>query len=560
MDYLSEYKKWCAFTTEDDLNNALLMMDAEEIKDAFYRELEFGTGGLRGIIAAGTNRMNVYTVAKATQGLVNYLFCRYSRGISVVIGYDSRMKSDLFADVTASVFAANGVKVYFWDRLNPVSTVSYAVRYLQASAGVMITASHNPKEYNGYKVYDENGCQITSEVADLISREIKKLDIFCDVKRVSLSEAVATGIVNYIGDTVMNAYLKDVQSQSVLFGEKIRKDFPIVYTPLNGTGRLPVTRVLHESGFLNIVLVKEQELPDGQFSTCPYPNPEIKDTFSLGLEYCRRTNSELMLATDPDCDRVGIAVKDHDGEFVLLSGNETGILLLDYICTQRVKHKKMPETALIVKTIVTTDLGRKIANSYGVRVIDVLTGFKYIGEQICKLESQGRIEDFIFGFEESYGYLSGGYVRDKDGVNAAFLICEMFSYYKSQGISLLDKLRELIGKYGCSLDTLHSYEYKGLKGENKINSIMEKLRSKTKDDFFVAKKSVIQVMDYNKRIDGLPKSNVLKFFLEGGCSFVIRPSGTEPKIKLYIHVSAENQIEASMVEREIVEDLSAFFN
>ena len=504
--------------------------------------------------------MNVYTVAKATQGLVNYLFSRYSRGISVVIGYDSRMKSDLFADVTASVFAANGVKVYFWDRLNPVSTVSYAVRYLQASAGVMITASHNPKEYNGYKVYDENGCQITSEVADLISREIKKLDIFCDVKRVSLSEAVATGIVNYIGDTVMNAYLKDVQSQSVLFGEKIRKDFPIVYTPLNGTGRLPVTRVLHESGFLNIVLVKEQELPDGQFSTCPYPNPEIKDTFSLGLEYCRRTNSELMLATDPDCDRVGIAVKDHDGEFVLLSGNETGILLLDYICTQRVKHKKMPETALIVKTIVTTDLGRKIANSYGVRVIDVLTGFKYIGEQICKLESQGRIEDFIFGFEESYGYLSGGYVRDKDGVNAAFLICEMFSYYKSQGISLLDKLRELIGKYGCSLDTLHSYEYKGLKGENKINSIMEKLRSKTKDDLFVAKKSVIQVMDYNKRIDGLPKSNVLKFFLEGGCSFVIRPSGTEPKIKLYIHVSAENQIEASMVEREIVEDLSAFFN
>ena len=560
MDYLSEYKKWCAFATEDNLNNALLMMYAEEIKDAFYRELEFGTGGLRGIIAAGTNRMNVYTVAKATQGLVDYLFSRYSRGISVVIGYDSRMKSDLFADVTASVFAANGVKVYFWDRLNPVSTVSYAVRYLQASAGVMITASHNPKEYNGYKVYDENGCQITSEVADLISREIKKLDIFCDVKRVSLSEAVATGIVNYIGDTVMNAYLKDVQSQSVLFGEKIRKDFPIVYTPLNGTGRLPVTRVLHESGFLNIVLVKEQELPDGQFSTCPYPNPEIKDAFSLGLEYCRRTNSELMLATDPDCDRVGIAVKDHDDEFVLLSGNETGILLLDYICTQRVKHKKMPEAALIVKTIVTTDLGRKIANSYGVRVIDVLTGFKYIGEQICKLESQGRIEDFIFGFEESYGYLSGGYVRDKDGVNAAFLICEMFSYYKSQGISLLDKLRELIGKYGCSLDTLHSYEYKGLKGENKINSIMEKLRSKTKDDFFVAKKSVIQVMDYNKRIDGLPKSNVLKFFLEGGCSFVIRPSGTEPKIKLYIHVSAENQIEASMVEREIVEDLSAFFN
>ena len=560
MDYLSEYKKWCAFATEDNLNNALLMMYAEEIKDAFYRELEFGTGGLRGIIAAGTNRMNVYTVAKATQGLVDYLFSRYSRGISVVIGYDSRMKSDLFADVTASVFAANGVKVYFWDRLNPVPTISYAVRSLPASAGVMITASHNPKEYNGYKVYDENGCQITSEVADLISREIKKLDIFCDVKRVSLSEAVATGIVNYIGDTVMNAYLKDVQSQSVLFGEKIRKDFPIVYTPLNGTGRLPVTRVLHESGFLNIVLVKEQELPDGQFSTCPYPNPEIKDAFSLGLEYCRRTNSELMLATDPDCDRVGIAVKDHDDEFVLLSGNETGILLLDYICTQRVKHKKMPEAALIVKTIVTTDLGRKIANSYGVRVIDVLTGFKYIGEQICKLESQGRIEDFIFGFEESYGYLSGGYVRDKDGVNAAFLICEMFSYYKSQGISLLDKLRELIGKYGCSLDTLHSYEYKGLKGENKINSIMEKLRSKTKDDFFVAKKSVIQVMDYNKRIDGLPKSNVLKFFLEGGCSFVIRPSGTEPKIKLYIHVSAENQIEASMVEREIVEDLSAFFN
>ena len=546
MDYLSEYKRWCTFATEDDLHNALLMMDAEEIKDAFYRELEFGTGGLRGIIAAGTNRMNVYTVAKATQGLVNYLCKRYLGRTSVVIGYDSRIKSDLFADVTASVFAANGVKVYFWDRLNPVSTVSYAVRYLKASAGVMITASHNPKEYNGYKVYDENGCQITSEVADLISQEIKKLDIFCDIKKVSLLEAVKNGIIHYIGDTVMDAYIKDVQSQSVLFGEKIRKDFPIVYSPLNGTGRLPVSRVLHDSGFLNIVMVKEQELPDGQFSTCPYPNPEIKDTFSLGLEYCRRTNSELMLATDPDCDRVGIAVKDHDGEFVLLSGNETGILLLDYICTQRVKHKKMPETALIVKTIVTTDLGEKIADSYGVRVIDVLTGFKYIGEQICKLESQGRLED-----------LSGGYVRDKDGVNAVFLICEMFSYYKSQGINLLDKLRELVGKYGCCLDTLHSYEYKGLEGEKKIHSIMEKLRGKTKDDFFVAKKSVIRVIDYNKKIDSLPKSNVLKFFLEDGCSFVIRPSGTEPKIKLYIHVSADNQIKASMVEHEIVKDLSA---
>lgn len=560
MNYLSEYKKWCTFATEDDLHNALQTMDAEEIKDAFYRELEFGTGGLRGVIAAGTNRMNVYTVAKATQGLANYLCKRYSRGRSVVIGFDSRIKSDLFADVTASVFAANGIQVYFWDRLNPVSTVSYAVRYLKASAGVMITASHNPKEYNGYKVYDENGCQITSEIANLISQEIKKLDIFCDIKKVSLLEAVENGIINYIDDSVMNAYLKDVESQSVLFGEKIRKDFPIVYSPLNGTGRLPVSRVLHESGFLNIVLVKEQELPDGQFSTCPYPNPEIKDTFSLGLEYCRRTNSELMLATDPDCDRVGIAVKDHDGEFVLLSGNETGILLLDYICAQRVKHKKMPEEAMIVKTIVTTDLGKKIADSYGARVIDVLTGFKYIGEQICKLESQGRLEDFIFGFEESCGYLSGGYVRDKDGVNAAFLICEMFSYYKSQGINLLDKLRELIGKYGCCLDTLHSYEYKGLDGEKKIQSIMEKLRSKAKADFFVAKKSVIRVIDYNKKIDDLPKSNVLKFFLEDGCSFVIRPSGTEPKIKLYIHVSADNKIESSRVEREIVKDLSAIMS
>ena len=561
MSYMDEYKRWVENVKDEELSEALKKMDETQAEDAFYRDLAFGTGGLRGTIGAGTNRMNIYTVAKASQGLSDYLVKSFTES-SVAIGYDSRIKSDVFAKTAASVFAANGIKVNLWPRLNPVPTVSFATRYLHASAGVMVTASHNPSKYNGYKVYGADGCQITTEAAAAVLAEIEKLDIFADVKKMDFDEAVKEGKIEYISDDVLTAFIEKVKSQSVLFGEEVNKNVSIVYSPLNGTGYIPVTRTLEEMGYTNITIVEEQRLPDGNFPTCPYPNPEIKEAMALGMDYAKRNNADLLLATDPDCDRVGIAVKDKNGDYQLLTGNQTGMLLFDYICSQRTKHNRMPADPVMVKTIVSMDMAEQIAKNYGVKVINVLTGFKFIGEQIGFLEKQGKEDSYIFGFEESYGYLSGSYVRDKDAVNGAFLICEMFSYYATQGISLLDKLNELFDKYGYCLNTLHSYEFDGSAGFEKMQQIMETFHEEVgegkKIESFAGKK-INTVLDYSKGLDGLPKSDVLKYLLDGNCSVVVRPSGTEPKLKTYISVSAKSREDAEVIEKKIADELGGFF-
>ncbi len=554
MNYKEEYGRWLEKVTDAELLRALREMDGKAVEDAFYRDLAFGTGGLRGVLGAGTNRMNVYTVAKASQGLANYLKKHFDAP-SVVIGYDSRLKSDVFARTAAAVFAASGVAVRLWPRLNPVPTVSFATRYLKASAGVMVTASHNPSKYNGYKVYGADGCQITSQAAGEVLAEIEKLDIFADVNRGNFEKSLENGMIQYIPDEVLTAFLEAVKGQSVLFGEEAGRDAAIVYSPLNGTGYVPVTRILAECGYRNVTVVEEQRLPDGRFPTCPYPNPEIREAMALGMDYARRCNADLLLATDPDCDRVGIAVKDDRGEFTLLSGNETGLLLLDYICSQRKKHGKMPADPVMVKTIVTMDLAERIAADYGVRTVNVLTGFKYIGEQIGLLEKQGKADSYIFGFEESYGYLSGSYVRDKDGVGGAFLICEMFGYYAARGISLWEKLAQLYKKYGYCLNTLHSYEFDGSAGFRKMQALMASFRTDVTEDYTLGGKKIQKVLDYSQGLDGLPKSDVLKYLLEDGCSVVVRPSGTEPKLKTYISVCAPTRNEAQVLEAEISKQL-----
>lgn len=540
---INKYNRWVEKAKEDkDLIKELTEMNAAQIDDAFCDELSFGTGGLRGIMGAGSNRMNIYTVAKASQGLSNYL--QNNNNPTVVIGYDSRMKSDVFAKVAAGVFASNGFHVYFWSELLPVSMVSFAVRYLHASAGVMITASHNPSQYNGYKVYGADGCQITTEAAAKILSEIKKVDCF-DVT-INLTPSV-----EYIHDSVMAAFLAEVRKQSVLFGDEINKDIKIVYSPLNGTGLKPVTRILQESGYTNITVVAEQEPPDGNFPTCAYPNPEIRETMNLGIEYCRRTNADLFLATDPDCDRCGIAVKDGE-DYRLLSGNEVGLLLLDYICAQRITHKQMPEDPVFIKTIATMDLSERIAEHYGVRTINVLTGFKYIGEQIGILAEKGHESSYICGFEESYGYLTGSYVRDKDAVNAVFMISEMFAFYKTRGISLLDRLEQIWQEYGYCLNRLYSYEFDGSDGTAKIQKIMAEFRKGVDS---IGGMEVEKVLDYSQGIDSLPKSDVLKYFLKENCSVVVRPSGTEPKLKIYVSIMARGSDEGRLKEELIVHDI-----
>lgn len=558
MDYRSEYERWLKHANAD-IKAELEKYDDAQIEDSFYRNLAFGTGGLRGVIGSGTNRMNVHTVAKASQGLANYLVAKYGDKASVAIGYDSRIKSDVFAKTAAGVFAANGIKVYIWPRLLPVPTVSYAVRYLKTSAGVMLTASHNPSKYNGYKVYGDDGCQITTEAAAEILAEIEKLDIFADVKQLPFDEAFKAGKISHIKEEVLDSFIAQIKKQSVLYGENVDKNVAIVYSPLNGTGLEPVTRVLDEEGYNNITIVEEQRNPDGNFPTCPFPNPEIKEALQLGLQYCKKTGADLMLATDPDCDRVGIAVKDKQGEYQLLTGNEVGMLLLDYICSQRQKHGTLPKDPLLVKTIVTIDMAERIAANYGLKTINVLTGFKFIGEQIGFLEKKHEEDRYVFGFEESYGYLTSGYVRDKDAVDGAYMICEMFSYYKTHGLSLLDKLEELYKKYGYCLNTLHSFEFDGSAGMAKMADIMHKFHEKVGTGYTFANKKVEIVEDYSKGLNGLPKSDVLKYKLEGNCSVVVRPSGTEPKLKTYISISAPSRDAALAVEKQVVAELSEFF-
>ena len=557
MDWKEQYKKWLAFA-EGAVKEELLKMDEAEIKEAFYRDLAFGTGGLRGIIGAGTNRINVYVVARASQGLANYLRKHFGAA-SVAIGYDSRIKSDLFARTAACVFAANGIDVHFWPQLTPVPTVSFAVRHLNCSAGVMITASHNPSNYNGYKVYGADGCQITTDAAAEILQEIDSLDVFGDVCASDFGAEIKNGRIRYIGDDVMTAYIEAVKGQSVLYGDRIDRHVAIVYSPLNGSGLLPITRALSESGFTNITVVPEQKEPDGNFPTCPYPNPESREAMQLGLQYCRKTGADLLLATDPDCDRCGIAVKTADGDYRLLSGNEVGLLLLDYICAQRAAHGKLPKHPVFIKTIVTTDLSEKIAAHYGAETINVLTGFKFIGEAIGRLESKGEADRYILGFEESYGYLTGTYVRDKDGVNAALMICEMFAFYKTHQISLSEKLEALYNQFGFCLNTLRSYQFAGMAGAEKMRAIMAEFR---KGISSIGGLRVIKSEDYSIGLYQLPKSDVLKFYFESETesgSVVIRPSGTEPKLKAYISVTAKDRACAQAVEAAIAADLEKRF-
>lgn len=552
MDVMTNYKKWLEEVKEADLLEELKSVEGneEEINDRFYRELEFGTGGLRGVIGAGTYRMNVYTVAKATQGYSNYL-TSVKANPSVAIAYDSRIKSDVFAQTAASVFAANGIQVHIYKELMPTPALSYAVRALNCDGGIVVTASHNPAKYNGYKVYGADGCQITLEVAEAILSEIDKVDVFEDVKKVDFEEGCKAGSIQYIGEDVVTGFI-DAVSQRALNPAEIDKDVSIVYTPLNGTGRMSVTRCLKENGYTQITIPAEQEMPDGNFTTCPYPNPEIREALEVGLKKAKEVGSDLLLATDPDCDRVGVAVKDGE-DYKLISGNQMGILLFDYICKTYQANGTMPKNPVVVTTIVSTKMIDKIAADYGVEVRRVLTGFKFIGEQIGFLEKDGEVDRYIFGFEESYGYLSGGHVRDKDGVNASLLICEMFAHYKAKGISLVDALNALYEKYGFFKEALQSITFEGASGAKKMADLMETLRQNPPAE--IAGYTLEGVKDYGKGVGNLPKSNVLEFNMKDDVNILVRPSGTEPKIKMYYLVKGESE-EAG---NEIVTKLEAYF-
>ncbi len=550
---MTEYERWRSVQLDDpDLTEELKAIEGnvQEINDRFYRELEFGTGGLRGVIGAGTNRINIYTVRKATQGLANYLNNITSHG-AVAIAYDSRIKSDVFAKAAAEVLAANGITAYIYPQLMPTPALSFAVRYLKCDAGICITASHNPAKYNGYKAYGSDGCQVALEMADAILSEINALDIFRDVKHMDYDAAAAQGKIKTIGEDVVTAFLNAVKSQSVL--DCTGADLKVVYTPLNGSGKMCVTRIFDMIGIKEVIIVPEQSEPDGHFPTCPYPNPEFREALQKGLELCEQVQPDLLVATDPDCDRMGIAVR-HSGAYQLLSGNEVGVLLLDFIARSRIANGSMPKAPVAVKTIVSTDLADSVAKEYGIELRSVLTGFKYIGDQIAGLEANGQENRYIFGFEESYGYLSGSYVRDKDAVNASMLVCEMAVYYKKQGKTLVDAITALYEKHGYYLNDLMNFTFEGQDGMRQMQSIMERLRGNTPVQ--IAGVAVTGHSDYKtaKHVDGtteteitLPKSNVLEYRLENGSKLIVRPSGTEPKLKLYLSAKGKTKAESQAV-------------
>ena len=544
------YARWLEEAREPGLAARLRAMDDAGIEDAFSQDLVFGTAGLRGVMDAGTNRMNRYTVAKASQGLADYLKERFAAP-SVAVAYDSRRQSESFARTACGVFAANGVRVWLYPELMPTPCLSWAVRDLGCSAGVMITASHNPAQYNGYKVYGPDGCQITTRAAEEILTEIEKLDLFRDPVSMDCDEAMARGLITLIPRETEDAYLARVLDQSVLFGDEADRDMTIVYTPLNGTGRKPVLRALRESGFRNIAVVREQAEPDGDFPTCPYPNPENREAMELGLAYCRRLGADLLLATDPDCDRCGVAVRDGE-EYRLLTGNEVGVLLLDYICGQRSRHGRLPREAVFVKTIVTTALAEKIAARYGARTVNVLTGFKFIGEVVGGLEARGREADFILGFEESCGYLTGGYVRDKDGVNAVLMICEMYARYRALGQTLPGRLEEIGREYGHCLSKVYSYAFPGSAGMAEMGERMAAFRREP--PAALGGEPVTKVLDYAGGLEDLPPADVVEYRTESA-SVVIRPSGTEPKLKAYVTASAPDREAARALEARIAEEI-----
>ena len=551
MNTVDLLKLWKEKATEDnDLVDELDgLTDEGEINDCFYRDLEFGTAGLRGVIGAGTNRMNIYVVRRATQGLCNYLKGT-SLPQSVAIGYDSRIKSDLFAMEAARVIAANGLTAYIYPRLEPTPALSWAVRYFGCGAGICVTASHNPAKYNGYKVYGADGCQITLDAANVVLKEINSLDIFEDVKICTENEGKDAGKIVTIGEECIEAFLDAVQERSLSNGEKL--DLKLVYTPLNGAGLECVKKILNRIGITDVTVVPEQEKPDGNFPTCPYPNPEIREAMECGLALCREIKPDLLLGTDPDCDRMGVAVPEGD-DYRLITGNEMGVLLLDYICRKRLENGTMPKNPVAVTTIVSTDMTDAVANAYGVELRRVLTGFKFIGEQIAMLEADNEIERYIFGFEESYGYLSGGHVRDKDAVNASMLACEMTAWYKKQGITLAEAVDALYEKFGFYRNDIASFAFEGAAGMQKMADIMDNLRAnppKTLDG-----KAVIKVVDYNLGVNGLPKSNVLEYQTEGA-KILVRPSGTEPKVKIYLSAREDTMQKAKDANSRILKEMT----
>jgi len=532
--YLEDYKRWAAAELEDpDLARELkeIAGDDEQIKDRFAVALKFGTAGLRGVLGAGTNRMNIYVVRQATQGLANWVKTQ-GGSQSVAISYDSRINSDVFAKTAACVLAANGIHVRIYDALMPVPALSFATRYYKANAGIMITASHNPAKYNGYKAYGPDGCQMTDDAAAIVYAEIQKTDVLTGAKRIPFEEGLSSGMIQYVGEDCKEALYDAIKARSVRPGLCKTAGLKLVYSPLNGSGLVPVTRVLHDIGIDDITIVPEQQYPDGRFPTCPYPNPEIFEALKLGLELAEKNGADLMLATDPDADRVGIAIRCPDGSYELVSGNEVGVLLLDYICQGRIEKGTMPANPVAVKSIVSTPLADAVAKSYGVEMRNVLTGFKWIGDQIARLEAAGQVDRFIFGFEESYGYLAGPYVRDKDAIIGSMLICEMAAYYRSIGSSIKERLEEIYAKFGRYLNKVDSFEFPGLSGMEKMAGIMDSLRRNPPAE--IGGYKVASVTDYqDTEKTGLPKANVLIYALEGGATVVVRPSGTEPKIKTY---------------------------
>ena len=554
--YMDDYKRWASAELEDPALTAELAKIAgndEEIKDRFAVALKFGTAGLRGVLGAGSNRMNIYVVRQATQGLANWVKTQGGNQL-VAISYDSRINSDVFAKTAACVLAANGIKVRIYDALMPVPALSFATRYYEANAGIMVTASHNPAKYNGYKAYGPDGCQMTDDAAAIVYAEIQKTDILEGAKLVSFEEGLASGMIEYVGEDCKEALYDAIKARSVRPGLCKTAGLKLVYSPLNGSGLVPVTRVLHDIGIDDITIVPEQQYPDGNFPTCPYPNPEIFEALRLGLELAKKSGADLMLATDPDADRVGIAIKCPDGSYELVSGNEVGVLLLDYICAGRIEKGTMPQRAVAVKSIVSTPLADAVAESYGVEMRSVLTGFKWIGDQIAGLEAAGEVDRFIFGFEESYGYLAGPYVRDKDAIIGSMLICEMAAYYRSIGSSIKERLEAIYAKFGRYLNKVDSFEFPGLSGMDKMTGIMSSLRQNPPAE--IAGYKVTKVTDYTKPEEtGLPAANVLIYALEGGATVVVRPSGTEPKIKTYFTTLGKDVAEAQAQKDKLAEAL-----
>ena len=551
-----QYERWKQYPLEDaDLAADLAAVEGKEdaIYDRFYKALEFGTAGLRGVLGAGTNRMNIYTVRQATQGLAEYILAQPAEKPSVAIAYDSRIKSDLFAREAAMVFAANGVHVYLYRELMPTPMLSFAIRELGCLSGVVVTASHNPSQYNGYKAYGDDGSQLGPEAADAVFRNIQKTDIFTGAKRLDFDAALAQGLIEYISEELIEQYIQAVLKVQINRDVAAKAGLKVVYTPLNGAGNKPVRRILREIGITDLVVVPEQENPDGNFPTCPYPNPEFRQALEKGLALCEKLGYDLLLATDPDSDRVGIAVA-HKGGYQLLTGNQVGVLMLEYIARNKTEMGVMPKDPIAVKSIVSTKMYDAVAASYGIQVVNVLTGFKFIGEQISLLAERGEVNRFLMGYEESYGYLTGDFCRDKDAVNGSMIICEMASYYKLQGKTLVDVLEDLYEKYGIFYNDVSNFAFEGATGMDQMKQIMERLganppaslagyRVVERTDY----KQSVRVTDAGVEAVHLPKSSVLEYGLENGCTVIVRPSGTEPKMKVYYSINARTEAEVEQI-------------